>query len=373
MGYWRIGLDSEAPDRLTDETTHAPAGAGPRRRGQGLKTADARAMRSYGPPRSPWRDQEPQCLERLRHRARARARAHFRPGVARPRLAAPSLHQCISRHDLRVAQIVGLVEQGVERECLRRRRRCGDGRKRCPATPGRARRQWCRRGGWRPSAAVPYLASRAFWSASMAGERGAEAMGPPAPVPGGSSSPNAKPSAGASLTPATTAPNSSIVLTPGAASDASAASFAFRSAPILLRRATTEAGAAVPAPARRARQTAARRKLVGDGPGDSVPARNALLAASLWRPPRRPFVSLIDLTAGVRGDAASLRVPVRPDFAEPGENRGGSLSLPWRDKGAKLSRIDRVDRAANRRPGVTSGASLSLTSFSIWRQRATFF
>src|ERR1700683_4440000 len=69
---------------------------------------------------------------------------------------------------------------------------------------------------------VPYLASRAFSSASMAGERGAEATDP-VPVPGGSSSfPNARPSAGASLTPETTQPHSSIVFTPGPTSDASA-------------------------------------------------------------------------------------------------------------------------------------------------------
>src|SRR5271156_5313647 len=90
------------------------------------------------------------------------------------------------------------------------------------------------------SGVVPYLASRAFWSASMAGERGAEATGP-VPAPGGSSFPNAKPSAGASLTPETTKPNSSIVFTPGPERDASAASLAFRSAPILPRRVRTEA------------------------------------------------------------------------------------------------------------------------------------
>ena len=73
MGYWRIGLDSEAPRPLTDEALVAPAGVGPRRRGQGPEATDARAMRSSRPPRSPRRDQEPQCLECLRHRAGARA------------------------------------------------------------------------------------------------------------------------------------------------------------------------------------------------------------------------------------------------------------------------------------------------------------
>src|ERR1700733_12060660 len=74
----------------------------------------------------------------------------------------------------------------------------------------------------------------------MAGESGADAMGPPPPCAGGSSFPNAKPSAGASLTPETTKPNSSIVFTPGPERDASAASLAFRSAPILPRRVRTE-------------------------------------------------------------------------------------------------------------------------------------
>src|ERR1700729_4140282 len=76
----------------------------------------------------------------------------------------------------------------------------------------------------------------------MAGESGAEATGP-VPVAGGSSFPNARPSAGASLTPERTKPDSSIVFTPGAESDASAASLAFRSVPILPRRARTEADA----------------------------------------------------------------------------------------------------------------------------------
>src|SRR6202041_531789 len=46
-----------------------------------------------------------------------------------------------------------------------------------------------------------------------------------------------------------------------------------------------------------------------------------------------------------------FRVPVRADFAEPGENRGGGLSLPWRHKGAKLRRTHLVYQTANRGPG----------------------
>ena len=38
--------------------------------------------------------------------------------VRRPRLPALSLRQCISRHDLGVAEIVGLVEQRVKRSAL---------------------------------------------------------------------------------------------------------------------------------------------------------------------------------------------------------------------------------------------------------------
>ncbi len=75
--------------------------------------------------------------------------------------------------------------------------------------------------------AVPYLASRALSSASMAAGTGAVPIGP-VPAPAESVSAKASPSAGASLTPATTAPSSSIDLTAEAAIDASAASFAFR-------------------------------------------------------------------------------------------------------------------------------------------------
>src|SRR5262249_42080974 len=131
----------------------------------------------------------------------------------------------------------------------------------------------------------------------MAGESGADAIGPPAPVSGGSSFPNAKPSAGPSLTPATTAPNSSIVLTPGATSDANAASLAFRSAPILLRRARTEAATSPCVGATSAPNC-------GDDGGaeatglKSPPPPAAVSGGDSVGPTATAFVSLIDLTLG---------------------------------------------------------------------------
>src|SRR5271165_3017138 len=92
---------------------------------------------------------------------------------------------------------------------------------------------------------VPYLASRALWSASIAGERGTEAI-PSGPAPGARASASAKasPSAGPSFTPATTAPSSSIDFTPEAGeSDSSVAAMAFRPAPIWARRVARAAGA----------------------------------------------------------------------------------------------------------------------------------
>src|SRR5574337_1924230 len=71
----------------------------------------------------------------------------------------------------------------------------------------------------------------------MAGDRGAEATGPAA-APKGSVSAKASPSAGVSLTPATTAPRSSIDFAPKAdgRSEAIASSIALREAPIFARR-----------------------------------------------------------------------------------------------------------------------------------------
>src|ERR1700730_14635782 len=77
----------------------------------------------------------------------------------------------------------------------------------------------------------------------MAGDSGAEALGPLPPVPGGWLFPIADHTAASSLTPSAAKPKSSIVFAPGPAGDASAASLAFRSVPILLRRARTEADA----------------------------------------------------------------------------------------------------------------------------------
>src|SRR5271165_4342811 len=93
------------------------------------------------------------------------------------------------------------------------------------------------------AAGVPYLASRAFWSASIAGDRGTEAI-PSGLAPGAPASAKASPSPGPSFTPATTAPSSSIDFAPEAGeSDSSAAAMAFRPAPIWARRAARAAGA----------------------------------------------------------------------------------------------------------------------------------
>ena len=73
MGYWRIGLDSDAPATALRRNALAPPGVGPRRGGQGPETPDPRAMRSPRPPRSARSDQEPERVERMRDRACARA------------------------------------------------------------------------------------------------------------------------------------------------------------------------------------------------------------------------------------------------------------------------------------------------------------
>ena len=73
LGYWRIGLDSEAPELFGRRAARAPARAGAGRRGQGPAAADARALRRDGAARAAGRDQEPQCFQRLRDRAGARA------------------------------------------------------------------------------------------------------------------------------------------------------------------------------------------------------------------------------------------------------------------------------------------------------------
>src|SRR5580693_1226259 len=137
----------------------------------------------------------------------------------------------------------------------------------------------------------------------MAGESGAEATGP-VPVAGGSSFPNARPSAGASFTPETTKPNSSIVFAPGPASDASAASLAFRSVPILLRRARTEADASPCAGAASA-PNCGEEGTEASGPAPPSPPAGFSDGQALG-PTATVFVARIDLIAGVTAAAASL-------------------------------------------------------------------
>src|SRR5271155_2984738 len=174
------------------------------------------------------------------------------------------------------------------------------------------------------SGVVPYLASRAFWSASMAGERGAEATGP-VPAPGGTSFPNAKPSAGASLTPETTKPNSSIVFTPGPAREASAASLAFRSVPILLRRARTEADASPCAGAASAPNCGEE----GTEAGPESPSPPAGVSdGQTLAPTASAFASLIDLTPGATSNAASFLFRSAPILPSRTRTEGGACPCP---------------------------------------------
>src|ERR1700722_12882368 len=158
----------------------------------------------------------------------------------------------------------------------------------------------------------------------MAGESGADAMGPP-PVAGGSSFPNAKPSAGASLTPETTKPDSSIVFTPGAESDASAASFAFRSVPILLRRARTEADASPWAGAASAPNCGEGATEAGPE-APSPPARFS--GGKTLAPTATAFVSLIDLTPGATSDAGSFVFRSAPILPSRARTEGGAGPCP---------------------------------------------
>ena len=73
MGYWRIGLDSEAEILLTDEPLSRPLALVLGAEDKGLRRLTRERCDRLGPARSSRRDQEPQCLERLRDRARARA------------------------------------------------------------------------------------------------------------------------------------------------------------------------------------------------------------------------------------------------------------------------------------------------------------
>src|ERR1700722_7363635 len=137
----------------------------------------------------------------------------------------------------------------------------------------------------------------------MAGDRGAEPTGPVL-VPGGASFPNVKPSAGPSLTPATTAPSSSSVLTPGPERDASAASLAFRSAPILPRRVRTEAAACPCAGATSAPNGAADGATGATGAESPPPPASPSGSHSL-APAATAVISLVDLTPGATSCAAS--------------------------------------------------------------------
>src|SRR6202020_1919224 len=63
------------------------------------------------------------------------------------------------------------------------------------------------------------------------------------------------------------------------------------------------------------------------------------------------FLDRLDAWSDKRRKRRILRVPVAAELAQTGEHRGRSLSLSRRDKFPKLRWIDRLDRAADRRPG----------------------
>ena len=120
LGYWRVGLDSEAPAVFGAAPLAAAAGAGARRRGQGPAPADAREMRRTGAARPARRDQEPQRLQRLRHRA----------GAGDPRALLESAGTILRdvRSQAFVAQRIELRAFGrVEGARARAGRRDGDG------------------------------------------------------------------------------------------------------------------------------------------------------------------------------------------------------------------------------------------------------
>src|SRR5580693_3726310 len=215
------------------------------------------------------------------------------------------------------------------------------------------------------SGVVPYLASRAFWSASMAGERGAEATGPVLAPGGSASSPNATPSCGPSLTPATTKLMSSIDLKPGPTSNASAASVAFRFAPILPRRARTEAGAACPCAGATSAPNGPDERATEPTVGESVSPNACPSDGQFLLPATTVFVSLIDLTPGPAFRSA-------PILLRRARTEAGACPCPGATRAPNCAGSTGSIEPRIAGPGVTSGESLSLTSFSIWRQRATF-
>src|SRR3984885_5089044 len=159
----------------------------------------------------------------------------------------------------------------------------------------------------------------------MAGESGADATGP-VPVAGGGSFPKSRPSPGASFTPETTKPNSSIVFAPGPASDASAASLAFRSVPILLRRARTEADASPCAGAASAPNCGEEGTEASGPESPSPPAR--VSDGQTLAPTASAFASLIDLTPGATGDAASFVFRSAPILPSRTRTEGGACPCP---------------------------------------------
>ena len=74
LGYWRVGLDFGSAADARSARSRPPPRARSGRRRQGLEEADARTLRRDGAARPARRDQEPQRIERLRHRAGDRKR-----------------------------------------------------------------------------------------------------------------------------------------------------------------------------------------------------------------------------------------------------------------------------------------------------------